>query len=55
MVGLAGRMLGRHGMIRRLPGPGPISGWFRARDLREPARESFRSWWRRTGGGRDAD
>ena len=34
------------------PGPGPIGGWFRARDLQAPARESFRAWWRRTDGGR---
>jgi L-lactate dehydrogenase complex protein LldF len=40
-------------MLRRIPGPGPISGWFRARDMRAPAREPFRVWWRRTGGGRD--
>jgi L-lactate dehydrogenase complex protein LldF len=53
--GLAGRLLGRRGRLRRIPGPGPISGWFGARDLKVPARESFRAWWRRTRGGRDAD
>jgi L-lactate dehydrogenase complex protein LldF len=49
-AGLAGRVLGRRGMLRRVPGPGPVGGWFRARDLKAPARESFRAWWRRTGG-----
>ena len=41
------------GRLRRIPGPGPIGGWFRARDLRAPARESFRAWWHRTDGGRE--
>jgi L-lactate dehydrogenase complex protein LldF len=54
-AGLAGRVLGRRGMLRRIPGPGPVGGWFRARDLRAPAREPFRAWWRRTGGGRGGD
>jgi L-lactate dehydrogenase complex protein LldF len=48
---IGGRLFGRRGMLRRIPGPGPIGGWFRARDLKAPARESFRAWWRRTGGG----
>jgi len=50
-AGLGGRILGRKGMLRRLPGPGPVAGWFGKRDLKVPARESFRAWWRRTGGG----
>ncbi|GAC1665320.1 MAG: LutB/LldF family L-lactate oxidation iron-sulfur protein [Candidatus Limnocylindrales bacterium] len=50
-AGIAGRMLGRRGSRRRIPGPGPIGAWFRNRDLPAPARESFRAWWRRTGGG----
>lgn len=54
-AGLAGRVLGRRGGLGRIRGPGPVAGWFRARDLKAPARESFRAWWRRTGGGRDAD
>ena len=49
IAGLGGRVLGRRGSIRlRLPGPG--RAWFGARNLRTPARESFRAWWRRTGG-----
>ena len=54
LAGFGGRVVGRHGRIRRLPGPG-LGGWFRARDLRVPARESFRAWWRRTDGGRRGD
>ena len=34
---------------------GPDRGWFGARDLKAPARESFRAWWRRTDGGRSGD
>ena len=54
-AGVAGRLFGRRGRIRRIPGPGPIGGWFRARDLKTPARESFRAWWRRTDGGRGGE
>ena len=54
-AGLAGRVFGRRGKLSRIPGPGPVAGWFRARDLRSPARESFRAWWRRTDGGRGRD
>ncbi|HXU87125.1 MAG TPA: lactate utilization protein LutB domain-containing protein, partial [Verrucomicrobiae bacterium] len=50
-AGAGGRLLARRGMLRRIPGPGAIGGWFRARDMRAPARESFRAWWRRTGAG----
>ena len=53
VAGLGGRVVGRHGRLGRLRGPGLLGAWFRARDLRAPARESFRAWWRRTGGGRD--
>ena len=52
---LAGRLVGRRGRLRRMGGPGPLAGWMHARDLRTPARESFRAWWRRTGGGRSGD
>ncbi len=51
-AGLGGRVFGRKGILRRLPGPGPVAGWFGERDLRAPARESFRAWWRGTNGGR---
>ncbi len=57
--GLAGRLLGLVGRTT-LPGgrralgrmPGPGAAWSSARDLPLPPRESFRAWWRRTGGGR---
>ncbi|MEI2810649.1 MAG: hypothetical protein V9F00_10715 [Nocardioides sp.] len=38
-------------LIKRVPGPG-ASAWTDARDLPVPSSESFRAWWRRTGGGR---
>jgi len=31
----------------RLRGPGWVHAWFGARDLTPPARESFRTWWRK--------
>ncbi|HWM35642.1 MAG TPA: 4Fe-4S dicluster domain-containing protein, partial [Streptomyces sp.] len=42
----AGRLLGRRGGAKRLPGP--LSAWTDARDAPVPAEESFRAWWRRT-------
>ncbi len=45
--GQLGRLLARHGVIRRLPSP--LSGWTAARDAPAPPRETFRQWWRRTG------
>jgi L-lactate dehydrogenase complex protein LldF len=54
-AGLGGRLFGRRGRLGRLRGPGPVGAWFRARDLKAPPRESFRAWWRRTGGGRGGD
>jgi L-lactate dehydrogenase complex protein LldF len=56
--GLVGRVLTRLGRttlpggrpaVRRVPGG---SAWTGARDLPAPPAESFRAWWRRTGGGR---
>jgi L-lactate dehydrogenase complex protein LldF len=49
-VGRRRRRTGSDGrrLIRRLPGPG--AGWTASRDLPEPPAESFRAWWRRTGG-----
>jgi L-lactate dehydrogenase complex protein LldF len=50
LAGRVGRALGRGGMLRRLPGPWPVSAWFGARDLVAPAAEPFRAWWKRTRG-----
>ena len=49
---VAGRVVGRGGRIRRLPGPGMARSWLRGRDLPAPAPEPFRRWWRRTRGGK---
>ena len=53
LAALAGRLFGRDGRLGRIRGPGPVGAWFGARDLRAPARESFRAWWQRTGGKED--
>jgi L-lactate dehydrogenase complex protein LldF len=55
LAGLGGRIFARRGMLGRIPGPGPVGAWFRTRDLKAPARESFRAWWQRTGGGRSGE
>jgi L-lactate dehydrogenase complex protein LldF len=57
LAGLGARVLSR--TRRRAPGgrrvlgalPGPARGWSDARDVPLPATESFRAWWKRTGGG----
>ncbi|HUG30765.1 MAG TPA: lactate utilization protein B [Candidatus Limnocylindria bacterium] len=51
LASLGGRILGFGGPIRRAPGPVWLRSWLRGRDLPAPAREAFRRWWRRTGGG----
>ena len=43
---IGGGLLGRRTRLR-LRGPGWVGAWFGARDLTPPARESFRTWWRR--------
>ena len=42
---LVSRPFAGSGVIRKLPPP--LSRWTRTRDLKPPAQESFRSWWRR--------
>ncbi|MGN6412694.1 lactate utilization protein B [Flexivirga sp.] len=42
----AGRLLGKKTSISQLPWP--ASAWTQARNAPVPAKESFRSWWRRT-------
>lgn len=49
VASLAARVVGRRGWIGRLPLPGMVGAWFRARDLRAPARVPFRLWWRAHG------
>jgi L-lactate dehydrogenase complex protein LldF len=50
VAGLSGRLLGRRGLIGRMPPP--LSRWTDARDVPAPPRESFRGWWARTDGDR---
>jgi L-lactate dehydrogenase complex protein LldF len=50
-AGIAGRVLGRQGLIGRMPAP--LSRWTDARDAPAPPQESFRKWWARTDGGKN--
>jgi L-lactate dehydrogenase complex protein LldF len=43
--GRVGRLIGRRGLIRRLPPP--LAGWTSARDAPVPPAQTFRQWWRR--------
>jgi L-lactate dehydrogenase complex protein LldF len=47
---MAGRVARRGGRttLRRVPGPG--AAWSEARDVPAPAAQTFRNWWRKTGG-----
>ena len=42
-----GRLIGRKGTIGKppLPMPGIVGAWFRERDIKAPAKQSFRQWW----------
>jgi len=51
LAGIVAQPIARRGFLGRLPLPGLAGAWFRARDMRAPARASFRRWWRREGGG----
>ena len=44
LAGLGGRVIARRGQICWLPLPSPLRAWFRARDIKAPARVAFRSW-----------
>jgi len=48
LAGLARRII-RRDYLYSLPGPG--KRWTLARDLRMPPRRSFRTWWKKEGGG----
>jgi L-lactate dehydrogenase complex protein LldF len=47
LAGLSSRVLARRGSLPHLRGPGWVNAWFGARDMKAPAREPFRAWWKR--------
>jgi len=50
VTGLIGKALRRNGRTTIKWAPGPGAAWSRDRDVPAPARQSFRTWWRKTGG-----
>ncbi len=50
-AGLAGRLVRRGTLVRRLPGPTWLRAWLAGRDLPSLRGEPFRRWWRRAGRG----
>jgi L-lactate dehydrogenase complex protein LldF len=50
---LRSRLFGRRKLLRSLPWPASV--WSGARDVPVPPAESFRTWWKRTDGGRELE
>ncbi|MEA5053150.1 MAG: LUD domain-containing protein, partial [Propionicimonas sp.] len=48
MTQLAAKVLGKHQVLG--PMPWPASPWTRARDLKMPAKQTFRAWWKKNRG-----
>jgi L-lactate dehydrogenase complex protein LldF len=47
---IAARPVARDGAIRRRL-PGPVAPWLQSRDLKAPAKQTFRDWWKENRGG----